>query len=55
MLLQYEYLVTERNHQGKDNVILFPAAAGRNGNSSGKIQTREHLGGLLNFYHREAA
>jgi hypothetical protein len=45
----------ERNHQGKDNVILFPAAADRIGTSSGKIRTRERLGGLLKFYHREAA
>jgi putative transposase len=45
----------ERNHQGKENVILFPAAADRIGSSSGKIQTRERLGGLLKFYHREAA
>lgn len=45
----------ERNHQGKDNVILFPAAADRIGTSSGTIRTRERLGGLLKFYHREAA
>jgi transposase InsO family protein len=45
----------ERNHQGKDNLILFPAPADRIGSSSGKIQTRERLGGLLKFYHREAA
>ena len=45
----------ERNHQGKDNLILFPAAADRIGSSSGPIRTRERLGGLLKFYHREAA
>ena len=45
----------ERNHQGKDNMILFPVAAHRLGSSSGKIRTRERLGGLLKFYHREAA
>ena len=45
----------ERNHQGKDNVILFPAAADRIGTSSGKIRMRQRLGGLLKFYHREAA
>jgi hypothetical protein len=33
----------------------LPAAADRIGSSSGKIQTRERLGGLLKFYHREAA
>jgi putative transposase len=44
----------ERNHQGKDNLILFPAAADRIGRAAGKIQTRERLGGMLKFYHREA-
>jgi hypothetical protein len=37
------------------NAILFPATADRIGSSSGKMQTRERLGGLLQFYHREAA
>jgi len=46
---------TERNHQGKGNVILFPEPADRIGQSSGKILTRERLGGLLKFYYREAA
>ena len=46
---------TERNHQGQGNVILFPAPADRIGESSGEICTRERLGGLLRFYHREAA
>lgn len=45
----------ERNHQGKGNVILFPAQADRIGESSGEIRTRERLGGLLRFYHRKAA
>ena len=45
----------ERNHQGNDHLILFPATADRIGSSSGKIQTRERLGGLLKLYHREAA
>ena len=53
-----EYVVhfhAERNHQGKGNVILFPTQSDRVGESSGEIQTRERLGGLLKFYHREAA
>ncbi len=45
----------ERNHQGKENIILFPAAADRIGEPSGEIHTRERLGGLLKFYHRVAA
>jgi putative transposase len=49
------YYHEERNHQGKDNMIPFPAADDRIGSSSGPIRTRERLGGLLKFYHREAA
>jgi transposase InsO family protein len=45
----------ERNHQGKANVIPFPAPADRIGESSGEIRTRERLGGLLKFCHRQAA
>jgi len=45
----------ERNHQGKDNIILFPAAADRIGEKDGPIRTRERLGGLLRFHYREAA
>jgi transposase InsO family protein len=45
----------ERNHQGKGNVILYPMPADRIGESTGEIQSREHLGGLLKFYFREAA
>lgn len=45
----------ERNHQGKGNVILFPEAEDRIGESTGRIQTRERLGGLLKFYCRVAA
>jgi len=41
----------ERNHQGKANVILFPAPADRIGESFGEIRTRERLGGLLKFYY----
>jgi transposase InsO family protein len=44
----------EHNHQGKSNVILFPSSsAGRE--SQGPIQCRERLGGLLQYYEREAA
>ena len=50
-----EHFHGERNHQGKENVILFPVPEDRNGQSSGQIQTRERVGGLLNFYYREAA
>jgi putative transposase len=39
----------ERNHQGKENVILFPEPADRLGADSGAITSRERLGGLLRF------
>ena len=43
----------ERNHQGKGNVLLFPRATARQ--REGPVRRRERLGGLLNYYHREAA
>jgi hypothetical protein len=43
----------ERNHQGLNNTIPLPATGG--GNVSGKIKTRERLGGLLKYYYRQAA
>ena len=44
----------ERPHQGKGNVLLFPVPShGRGGD--GPIQCQERLGGLLKYYHREAA
>ena len=43
----------ERNHQGLDNRILTPGA--EVGRVAGTIQCRERLGGLLKFYHRDAA
>jgi putative transposase len=50
-----QHFHSERNHQGKGNVILFPAAGDRIGESTGEIRTRQRLGGLLEFYYREAA
>lgn len=42
----------ERNHQGKGNVLLFPApAAPRHGRS---VRCRERLGGLFRYYCRAA-
>ena len=43
----------ERNHQGKDNVLLFPQV--RATRAENPVQCRERLGGLLRYYHREAA
>jgi putative transposase len=44
----------ERPHQGKDNVVLMPAANDRQQRDI-PIHCRERLGGLLKYYHREAA
>ena len=51
-----EYLVhyhAERNHQGIANEIPFPDQ--RLGAEGTRIEKTERLGGLLSFYHREAA
>ena len=42
----------ERNHQGKGNVLLFPRATRQR---EGPVECCERLGGLLRYYHREAA
>ena len=44
----------ERNHQGKENMLLFPAPASPPPNSNPVITRRARLGGLLNFYQRAA-
>jgi len=54
----HEYLVhyhVERNHQGKDNVLLFPAATKAMNRGDGSVGCKERLGGLLKYYQREAA
>lgn len=44
---------TERNHQGLDNHLIMPEPdVGRH---SGRVVRREHLGGVLSYYYREAA
>jgi hypothetical protein len=45
----------ERNHQGKDNVLLFPLPAQAVRGEREKVRCRERLGGLLKYYEREAA
>ena len=53
----HEYLAHyhhERNHQGKGNVLLFPAVS-QDLERTGSIQCHERLGGLLKYYTREAA
>jgi putative transposase len=48
-----EHYHGERNHQGKGNVLLFPQCA--NTRPDGHVQCRERLGGLLRYYHQQAA
>ena len=43
----------ERNHQGKDNVLLFPRDT--DVCRAGPVECRERLGGLMRYYHQEAA
>jgi transposase len=47
-------IFTERNHQGKGNVLLFPAVS-PDPEYTDPIQCRERLGGLLKYYTHEAA
>ena len=52
----YQYLThyhTERNHQGLDNRLIAPEGGG--GCQTGPVVRRDRLGGLLSYYHREAA
>jgi transposase InsO family protein len=44
---------TERNHQGLDNQLIV--REGAVGYHTGPVVRRERLGGLLSYYHREAA
>ena len=51
-----EYLAhfhSERNHQGKGNVLLFPEPNGH-GRRGSRVECRKRLGGLLRYYSRAA-
>ena len=48
-----EHYHAERNHQGKSNVLLFCRATETR--RAEPVQCRERLGGILNYYHQEAA
>ena len=43
----------ERNHQGLGNALL--EAEECVGSPHGKVRCRKRLGGLLSYYHRDAA
>jgi putative transposase len=49
-LIHYHH---ERNHQGLGNQLIVPEPG--MGSRCGSVVRREHLGGLLSYYHREAA
>ena len=48
-----DHFHAERNHQGKGNILLFPRATDRQ--REGPVRCHERLGGLLRYYHQEAA
>src|SRR5260370_1309191 len=49
-----EHYHTERNHQGKGNVLLFPRSQELAKSGGSSIECRERLG-LLKYYYRRAA
>ena len=48
-----EHYHTERNHQGRENVLLFPRDA--DAHREAPVRCRQRLGGLLRYYHQAAA
>ncbi len=53
-----EYIIhyhQERNHQGKENRLLFPTQDFKPDGEKGEITCRSRLGGVLKYYNRKAA
>jgi hypothetical protein len=48
-----EHCHTERYHQGKGNILLFQRVT--EAHRDNPLQCRERLGGLLRYYHQNAA
>jgi hypothetical protein len=48
-----EHYHRERNHQGLGNRLIISDGAGSE--RYGTIQCRKRLGGMLNYYYRQAA
>lgn len=56
VLIEYSaHYHSERNHQGKGNVLLFPRPTARTGRRTSSVKRRNRLGGLLKYYERAAA
>ena len=49
-----EYFHTERNHQGKGNILLFPCRESSHRRCRRSVVCRERLGGLLKYYRNAA-
>jgi hypothetical protein len=49
-----EHYHSERNHQGKGNVLLFPSADTQQTALGSTVRRRRRLGGLLSHYCRAA-
>ena len=49
-----EHYHSERNHQGKGNLLLFPVPGEHRTTDQATIHCRERLGGLLKYYCRAA-
>ena len=45
-----EHFHTERNHQGKGNILLFPSNDVSQSRHPRSVLCRERLGGLLRYY-----
>jgi putative transposase len=50
-----EHYMTERFHQGIGGQLIRNVGPTNDNGADGKVVCRSRLGGLLNFYHREAA
>jgi hypothetical protein len=47
--------MTERFHQGIGGQLIRNVGSTNDNGADGKVACRSRLGGLLNYYHREAA
>ena len=53
--VEVRVLMTERFHQGIGGQQIRNVGPTNDNGAGGKVACRSRLGGLLNFYHREAA